>query len=200
MMNDLAITGQKRIANNSFTDEGKADMFLFIEKYLTEHKVPNAVAMAREQGVGPVTMRKYIADYYEEKRQNIMSKDDLLVAIQEDLFWELQRLYLDSDPKRMKDNTELHNVKDTVEGEPEFKDKKELLKYKMEVVDRILYYKKLENRIDDMADVKAAAMVIDNMGERVMDSLLERIRQRRIDLEKRKAELESQEQNGTGTS
>jgi hypothetical protein len=133
------------------TDKARERVIFFIEQYFDQHKRYDINVISKEMNVHYNTAKKYVQEYCERVRQGLLEKEDDIALIQRRLYDVLYEVR--NDP-----------LKYGFDG----KNERDKVRFELELVDRILAYKKLE-------DVKAASLVMNSMGTRIADYLNERL-------------------------
>lgn len=163
MINGLAIK-EDDYEGVRLKPEAQERMMFYVESYFNEHKRYDINVIAQEMGVHYNTAKGYVKKHCEQVRQGLLEKEDDIALIQRRLYDVLCEV---------RNNPSKYGFTD--------KDEKERVRFEMELVDRILMYKKLDNPIESLEDVKAAALVVNSMGTRIADYLNERLNRKPIE-------------------
>lgn len=155
-MSDLILSEQDRNSENHLTDEGRQKVKDFLDVYSATSPSIVIKQVSERLGVSWVAAKRYVTEYLEEVRVGLVNKDGTLVLVQKRLYDVLRDIQ--DNPARYK-----------------FKDEMERIRFETELIDKILAYKKLENPINSLEDLKDANVLLQSLGERLGDYLNKKI-------------------------
>jgi hypothetical protein len=152
-MDNLSLTVSDKDANGHLTEVGEQKMREYVESYMNGRTRFRVSTVARNTGVHWNTAMQYIKEYIEHKREEIVESDGAILPLIKD---------------------KMYKILDEVEEKTESLDlekRKKALTYQLELVDRIMQYKKLEAPSVTLDDLKEQNVLMSSMGDRMADFL-----------------------------
>ena len=173
-MSELSLTIEDRDASGHLTEVGEKKMREYVESYMTGRTRFRVSTVARNTNVSWPTAMQFIREYIERKREEMVESDGAVLPLIKD---------------------KMYKVLDEVEETTELLDlekRKEALNYQLQLVDKIMQYKKLEAPSFTLDDLKEQNILMSDMGERMGEFL-----RRKFSID---AKIIEQPENGTNTA
>jgi len=152
-MDELALTIADKDAHGHLTELGEKKLKEYVSTYMTGRTRFRVSTVARNANVHWNTAMQYIREYIEQKREEMVESDGAVLPLIKD---------------------KMYKILDEVEEKTEMLDlekRKEALSYQLELVDKIMQYKKLEAPSFTLDDLKEQNVLMSSMGERMAEFL-----------------------------
>lgn len=155
-MDGLALTLSDKDVNGHLTEIGEQKIRTYVESYMNGRTRFRVSTVARNTGVHWSIAMQYIKEYIEHKREEIVESDGAILPLIKD---------------------KIYKILDEVEEKTESLDlekRKEALSYQLELIDKIIQFKKLESPSLTLEDLKEQNILMSSIGERMGDYLVKK--------------------------
>ena len=152
-MSELALTIDDRDAQGHLTESGEKKMREYVQTYMTGRTRFRVSTVARNTNSSWPTAMQFIREYIEHKREEMVESDSAVLPLIKDKMYKI-----------------LDEVEETTES-LDLAKRKEALTYQLELVDKIMQYKKLESPSVTLEELKEANILMSSMGDRMADFL-----------------------------